>query len=170
MVATYVYVAEGEQQTVRLAGVLAAQLWRGAVLAVDGDLGAGKTRFAQALAESLGVADVVNSPTFTIIKEYEGSGLPFYHMDVYRISAQEAGELGLEEYFEGSGVTLIEWASRIDELLPDDRLEIGISVTGGDEREFALVPYGERWVQVCEKLKENGTIEGSGHGDEYGDG
>jgi tRNA threonylcarbamoyladenosine biosynthesis protein TsaE len=170
MTAIYRYAAEGEQRTAQLARALAALAWSGAVLAVDGDLGAGKTRFAQALAESLGVTDVVNSPTFTIIKEYEGSGLPFYHMDVYRISAQEAGELGLEEYFDGLGVTLIEWASRVAELLPDDRLEIGISVTGAEDREFALAPYGERWERACEKLKENGMFNGDGRGDGHGDG
>jgi tRNA threonylcarbamoyladenosine biosynthesis protein TsaE len=170
MTAIYRYEAEGERGTVQLAARLAELVWPGAVLAVDGDLGAGKTRFAQALADSLGVVDVVNSPTFTIIKEYEGSELPFYHMDVYRISAQEAGELGLEEYFDGRGVTLIEWASRVAELLPDDRLEIGISVNGVEGREFALIPNGMRWQRVCEKLKEIGMFDGDGHGDGHGDG
>ncbi|MBJ8193242.1 tRNA (adenosine(37)-N6)-threonylcarbamoyltransferase complex ATPase subunit type 1 TsaE, partial [Bacillus cereus] len=87
---------------------LADWIQPGTVIALDGDLGAGKTRFSQALARAIGVPDVVNSPTFTIIKEYEGTTLPFYHMDVYRLSIEEADELGLDDYFFGQGLTVVE--------------------------------------------------------------
>lgn len=128
------------------------------VIALDGDLGAGKTRFSQSVARALGVPGVVNSPTFTIIKEYEGERFPFYHMDVYRISEREAGELGLDDYWYGGGVALVEWAERIAGLLPPDYLAIRIRCTGERERAFELTPHGERYEAWCRRLKENGTI------------
>jgi len=144
--------ARSEQETAQFAGRLASLAAPGAVLALDGDLGAGKTRFAQAFADGLGVSEVVNSPTFTIIKEYETGKLPFYHMDVYRLSLEEADELGLEEYFEGDGVTLVEWASLIGPLLPEERLEIRIAVTGPDSRRFDCLPFGGKYETWCREL------------------
>ncbi len=96
---------------------LAAQA--GEVYALDGDLGAGKTVFCKGFAEGLGIRETVNSPTFTILQIYEEGRLPLYHFDVYRIEdPEEMEEVGLDEYLEGSGVCLIEWAQRIEELLP----------------------------------------------------
>jgi len=135
--------AADEQDTERLAERIAAYCRPGTVIALDGDLGAGKTRLTQAIARSLGVPGHVSSPTFTIIKEYEGRELPLYHMDVYRISEDEAAELGLEEYFEGGGVTIVEWASLIESLMPSERLEIYIEVTGERSRLFRLTGIGE---------------------------
>jgi len=135
--------AADEQDTERLAERIAAYCRPGTVIALDGDLGAGKTRLTQAIARSLGVPGHVNSPTFTIIKEYEGREMPLYHMDVYRISEDEAAELGLEEYFEGNGVTVVEWASLIESLMPSERLEIYIEVTGDQSRLFRLTGIGE---------------------------
>lgn len=154
----YTYTSNGESDTVRLAEQLAGMMEPGTVVALDGDLGAGKTRFSQAVARALGVGGVVNSPTFTIIKEYEGDRLPFYHMDVYRISEQEAGELGLDDYFFGDGVTLVEWAERIPDLLPADFLAIRLSRAGETERIIELTPHGQRYEAWCRRLKENGTI------------
>lgn len=154
---TFYFRSAGERDTVRLAQALADLLLPGAVLALDGDLGAGKTTFSQALAYALGVKDVVNSPTFTIIKEYEGR-LPFYHMDVYRISEAEADELGLDDYFYGSGVTVVEWASRIPGLLPAEYLSIYIETQDIYERTLSLVPHGSRYEQWCSTLKENGVL------------
>lgn len=127
----------------------------GTVITLDGDLGAGKTAFSQAVAKAIGVRHVVNSPTFTIIKEYRGEHLPFYHMDVYRLSQDEADELGLDEYFYGEGVTLVEWSSLIVDLLPPDRLAVTIENVGDTERVFRLVPHGQPYEQWCTELKEN---------------
>jgi len=154
----YHYEAKDESDTERLAEALGALLAPGSVLALDGDLGAGKTRFSSALAKALGVQGVVNSPTFTIIKEYEGREMPFYHMDVYRLSQAEADELGLEEYFEGSGVTVVEWASLIPDLLPAERLEMYIAVTGASSRSFALTAYGGKYAAMCERLADEGVL------------
>ncbi|WP_127588474.1 tRNA (adenosine(37)-N6)-threonylcarbamoyltransferase complex ATPase subunit type 1 TsaE [Paenibacillus koleovorans] len=154
----YRYVANGVADTIRLAETVEAGLEAGAVLALDGDLGAGKTRFSQALAKSLGIPGIVNSPTFTIIKEYEGGRLPLYHMDVYRITLEEADDLGLEEYFYGEGVTVVEWASRIEPILPTERLTIYIHDRGGEERLFELTPSGEACERLCMEMKENGWL------------
>ncbi|WP_010276962.1 tRNA (adenosine(37)-N6)-threonylcarbamoyltransferase complex ATPase subunit type 1 TsaE [Paenibacillus senegalensis] len=151
------YDSTGESDTARLAEALAEIMKPGAVIALDGDLGAGKTTFSQAFARALGVKDVVNSPTFTIIKEYEGR-LPFYHMDVYRISEAEADELGLDDYFFGEGITVVEWASRIIELLPAEHLSIYIETLGLDERKLTVMPHGKDYEQWCSTLKENGVL------------
>lgn len=93
----------------------------GDIFCLEGELGAGKTVFAKGLAEGLGITEPVLSPTFTIIREYDGGRIPLYHFDAYRIAdPEEMYELGYEGYFFGDGVCLIEWASRIRELLPAD--------------------------------------------------
>lgn len=100
---------------------------KGELYCLIGELGVGKTIFTQGFAAGLGITEVVNSPTFTIIQEYKDGRLPFYHFDVYRIEeAEEMYELGYEDYFYGNGVCLIEWANRIEELLPEDYKKITI--------------------------------------------
>ncbi|MBW7476480.1 tRNA (adenosine(37)-N6)-threonylcarbamoyltransferase complex ATPase subunit type 1 TsaE [Paenibacillus oenotherae] len=152
-----VWMAASEQDTVVLAELLASWAMPGAVLALDGDLGAGKTRFSQAFAGAIGVKGIVNSPTFTIIKEYEGRVLPLYHMDVYRLSLPEADELGLDEYFYGAGVTIVEWASLIEELLPPERLQIYIEHLGGEARRIAVKGIGAPYAQWCQQLGAKGA-------------
>ncbi|ULL13648.1 tRNA (adenosine(37)-N6)-threonylcarbamoyltransferase complex ATPase subunit type 1 TsaE [Paenibacillus sp. H1-7] len=156
--ASYVYKADNLDQTAMLAARLASCFQAGTVITLDGDLGAGKTSFSQAVAKAIGVKEIVNSPTFTIIKEYEGEVFPFYHMDVYRLSQEEADDLGLDDYFYGEGVTLIEWASLIEDLLPPDRLSITIEHTGDTGRRFKLTPLGNPYEQWCKELKENGIV------------
>ncbi len=94
---------------------------KGQIFCMSGDLGVGKTVFTQGFAAGLGVEDNVNSPTFTIVQEYEDGRIPLYHFDVYRISdVSEMDEIGYEEYFYGEGVCLIEWAEIIEDILPED--------------------------------------------------
>ena len=111
------WISYGEEETERFAFRWLMGL-SGDVIALEGDLGAGKTAFTKGLAKGLGVTRTVNSPTFTIIKEYQGR-LPLYHMDVYRVSESEE-DLGFDEYFEGEGVTVVEWAHLIKEQLPEE--------------------------------------------------
>ena len=93
----------------------------GEIICLDGDLGVGKTVFTQGFAAGLGIDDYVNSPTFNIVKEYEGGRLPLYHCDVYRIGdPSEMEEIGYEDYFYGQGVSIIEWPGQIEELLPKE--------------------------------------------------
>lgn len=149
------WVARSLKDTARLAEKLASFAAPGTVIALDGDLGAGKTTFSQHFAAALGVRGIVNSPTFTIIKEYQGETLPFYHMDVYRLSLEEADELGLDDYFYGSGVTVVEWASLIPELLPPDRLELLIKSDGDGARKMEMTgrgyPYCD-WVRAWDRM------------------
>ncbi|MCM3630951.1 tRNA (adenosine(37)-N6)-threonylcarbamoyltransferase complex ATPase subunit type 1 TsaE [Paenibacillus glycanilyticus] len=152
-----VLTVRSEQETALLAQRIAELVKPGTVLALDGDLGAGKTTFSQKFAKAIGVTDVVNSPTFTIIKEYEGASMPFYHMDVYRLSLEEADELGLDDYFFGSGVTIVEWASLIEELLPPERLEMYIAHEGSGGRVFRINGIGEPYASWCEALNEMGA-------------
>ncbi|KAI4440230.1 tRNA (adenosine(37)-N6)-threonylcarbamoyltransferase complex ATPase subunit type 1 TsaE [Schaedlerella arabinosiphila] len=99
----------------------------GEVYTLTGDLGVGKTVFTQGFAKGLGIEEPVNSPTFTILQIYEGGRLPLYHFDVYRIgSVEEMDETGFEEYMTGEGVSLIEWADLIREILPGERTRIRI--------------------------------------------
>ena len=104
---------------------MGAEAQPGDVYCLTGDLGGGKTVFTQGFAAGLGVREPVSSPTFTIVQEYEGEKMPFYHFDVYRIGdAEEMEEIGFEEYVYGQGVCLIEWANLIREILPEDFMGI----------------------------------------------
>ena len=114
------------EETWALAAELSGELGSGTVIALHGDLGAGKTCFIQGYAAALGIDEPITSPTYTLIGEYEGR-LPLHHIDLYRLSGpEEALGLGLEEYFDADGITAIEWAERAEGLLPPDLLHIRI--------------------------------------------
>lgn len=124
----------------------------GDFLALEGDLGAGKTSLTKGIASGLGITEVVNSPTFTIIHEYETGRMPLYHMDVYRIKQpEEMYELGYEEYFYGQGLTVVEWANQIASLLPEEYLQIEIHVNA-EERSLEFAPHGVRYEHLIEEL------------------
>jgi tRNA threonylcarbamoyladenosine biosynthesis protein TsaE len=148
---TYRFHTHSVEETWRLAETVGRLVKPGDVLTMSGDLGAGKTTFTQGLARGMGVQGVVNSPTFTIIKEYEGR-MPLYHMDVYRM--EESGEdLGFDEYFYGDGVTVVEWPQMIEEQLPPDRCDIIIQRGDNDSRVFLFTPAGSRYKLLCEEIK-----------------
>ncbi len=124
----------------------------GDVICMTGDLGAGKTTFTQSFANGLEVNDYVTSPTFTLINEYEGR-IPLYHFDVYRINhISEMEDLGYEEYFYGEGVCVVEWASLIEEVLPDDRLWIEIKVTGIESRRICFNATNAYYEEMVKEL------------------
>jgi tRNA threonylcarbamoyladenosine biosynthesis protein TsaE len=117
---------------------LAGKAVPGTVIALSGELGTGKTTLTKAVAEGLGVTETVTSPTFAIIKEYAGGRLPLYHFDVYRVGgAEELYALGFEEYFYGDGVTVVEWANLVAELLPPDAIAVELSYGRGADERFA---------------------------------
>ncbi len=121
------YRSKSAAETAAIAEEIGRSAAAGTVLALKGDLGAGKTVFAQGVAKGLGISEAVDSPTFTILKIYEGGRLPLYHFDVYRLEdADEMGELGLDEYLDGDGLCLIEWAELIADILPPDTVYITI--------------------------------------------
>jgi tRNA threonylcarbamoyladenosine biosynthesis protein TsaE len=113
------------EETFRLGEELGRKAVPGQVFTLTGDLGVGKTVFTKGLAKGLGIEEPVNSPTFTIVQVYEEGRLPFYHFDVYRIGdVEEMEEVGFEDYVMGDGVSLIEWADLIEEILPEKRTRI----------------------------------------------
>lgn len=138
------------EETTALAFKIGELIKKGSIITLEGDLGAGKTTFTKGLAKGLGVERNVNSPTFTIIKEYKGR-LPLYHMDVYRVE-DEYEDLGFQEYFEGEGVTVVEWAHLIADQLPAERLDIQVFYQGETERRICMKPFGEQYVELCKEI------------------
>ncbi|AZU60083.1 tRNA (adenosine(37)-N6)-threonylcarbamoyltransferase complex ATPase subunit type 1 TsaE [Neobacillus mesonae] len=148
--AKYELKTRNSDETSQFAERLAAFLQPGDVIALEGDLGAGKTTFTKGLAKGLSIKRTVNSPTFTIIKEYQGR-LPLFHMDVYRV-ADSLEDLGFDEYFEGNGVTVVEWAHLIEEQLPGDLLTIYLYHEAEGQRKIVLDPKGPRYEQLCKEI------------------
>lgn len=120
------YISHSVRETQKIAAEFSKTLSEGDVLCMYGDLGVGKTAFTQGLAQGLGIAEYVTSPTFTIVNEYAGR-LPLYHFDVYRIAdSDEMYEVGYDEYVYGRGVSVIEWSELIEDILPQKRYNITI--------------------------------------------
>jgi len=147
-------ISKSEVGTIRLGRRLGKALHKGDIIALCGELGSGKTVFTKGIAEGLGVkhAEYVNSPSFMILKEYKGR-LPLYHFDVYRLNdASEFLTVDYARYFYGDGVSVIEWADKITELLPKEFLKINLFVRKECEREISISPRGRRYKGLLEKL------------------
>ena len=145
----YKVTMHNEEDTVYLAQNIESEKFPNMVICLYGELGSGKTVFAKGFAHAMGIDDVTSS-TFNIIKEYNGE-LPLYHMDVYRVD-NNVESLGIEEYFEKGGVTIIEWADLIEDYLPEERLDIKFKVIDENTRVLILKPYGEEYQRVCEDI------------------
>lgn len=140
--------------TVAFGHRLAAKFFPGAVVALIGPLGAGKTHLVRAVAEGLGCdGRRVSSPTFALVHEYQGR-MPVYHFDTYRLPDEAAfTDLGADEYFAGVGVSLIEWADRVETVLPAEHLRITITVTGDTSRRFEVEGRGERYEAIARSIE-----------------
>ncbi|EUJ25099.1 tRNA (adenosine(37)-N6)-threonylcarbamoyltransferase complex ATPase subunit type 1 TsaE [Listeria grandensis] len=148
---TYKIETNNEAKTREIAKQIGERLQAGDVILLEGDLGAGKTTFTKGLAEGLEIPQMVKSPTFTIVREYTKGRLPLYHMDVYRLEdAQD--DLGLDEYFQGSGVSVVEWAHFITEDLPESFLRITLQHRSEHEREIVMEPVGARYETLCSEV------------------
>ena len=145
----YKLTMRSEKDTVYLAQNIESEKFPNMVICLYGELGSGKTIFAKAFGHAMRIDDVTSS-TFNIIKEYNGE-LPLYHMDVYRVD-NNVESLGIEEYFEKGGVTIIEWADLIKDYLPEERLDIKFKVIDENTRVLILKPHGEEYVRVCEDI------------------
>ncbi|MBP2623524.1 tRNA (adenosine(37)-N6)-threonylcarbamoyltransferase complex ATPase subunit type 1 TsaE [Streptococcus oricebi] len=130
---------------------LAEKLEAGDVLVLTGDLGAGKTTFTKGLAQGLGIGQMIKSPTYTILREYEGR-LPLYHLDVYRIG-QDPDSIDLDDFLFGEGVTVIEWGELLGESLPDDYLQLNLLPKDGG-RELLFEAHGSRAQKLQQALEE----------------
>jgi tRNA threonylcarbamoyladenosine biosynthesis protein TsaE len=144
-----------EQGTERLGAALADVLPPGTLVALVGTLGAGKTRLVQAVAKAVGVPEgSVTSPTFVLVNEYRQGRLPIYHFDIYRLKDDdEFLALGPEEYFEADGLSFVEWADRVDHLLPEERVEVELEVTGDTSRRVTLLGTTNELENAVEAIR-----------------
>lgn len=147
----YKYTSRNENDTIELAQNIESEKFPNMVICLDGELGSGKTVFVKGFAHALAIEDNITSPTFNIIKEYNSGELPLYHMDVYRLD-KDSNDIGIEDYFNKGGVTLIEWADIITDILPEERLQINIKVISENTRVFELIPYGEKYEELCNSV------------------
>lgn len=146
----YKVITNNENETIEFAQTIESEKFSNMVICLEGELGSGKTVFTKGIAEALGINENITSPTFTIIKEYNGK-LPLYHMDVYRLNGN-ADDLGIEEYFTKGGIVVIEWADTIKSILPKSRLDIKIKVIGENKRILFLIPHGDEYENLCEAI------------------
>lgn len=141
------------EETRRLAETFAQYVQPHMVITLEGDLGAGKTTFTQFLADALEIEEVVNSPTFTIMKSYHSGVLPLHHIDAYRLEGSQE-DLGWDEIFTDAALVIVEWAQFIEEELPEQRLQLSIRYVDETTRMIECVPIGERYETLCQEVFE----------------
>ncbi len=146
----YKLTMKDEYDTIELAQNLESEKFPNMIICLNGELGSGKTMFTKGFAKALGIKDNITSPTFSIIKEYDGE-LPLYHMDVYRLDGDTSG-VNIEEYYTKGGVVIIEWADTIKDILPKERLDIKIKVLDENKRVLVITPYGKQYEELCEAV------------------
>jgi tRNA threonylcarbamoyladenosine biosynthesis protein TsaE len=148
------FVTHSATQTQKAGAVLGRLLQPGDIILLEGDLGVGKTTFTKGIGQGLLVEGYVNSPTFTLVNEYQGR-LPLYHLDCYRLeSGREALDFGLEEYLYGEGAIIIEWPERIAEVLPSEVLRVKLGYVNDTKRAIRLEPLGARYVALTTEFKK----------------
>ncbi|CAH2211925.1 tRNA (adenosine(37)-N6)-threonylcarbamoyltransferase complex ATPase subunit type 1 TsaE [Tepidibacter aestuarii] len=142
---------KNEQETSEIGYRLGQLLNKGDVVCLIGDLGAGKTTITKSIARALEVDDYITSPTFTIVNEYDGK-YSLYHFDVYRISSSEdMYEIGFEEYLYGDGICIIEWANLIEDILPDEYMNIELNYKD-EGREMIITPHGKHYENIVKEI------------------
>ena len=162
-------ISHSSAQTQRLGARLGALLQGGELILLDGQLGTGKTTFAQGLAQGLGITEIVNSPTFTLLKEYPGRlrpagqsngtlrvGPALYHFDLYRLDdPEEILDLGFEDYFYSNGVCVVEWADKADALWPTEHLRIRMKVMSETKRGLLFIATHAPYVELLRQFQKN---------------
>ena len=146
------FICKNKKETQDLGKLIANHSFRGEVITLKGQLGAGKTTFSQGFASGLNIKGVINSPTFNIVKCYFDSIIPLYHIDAYRLEDLHQ-DLGLEEYIEGDGVCLVEWAEFIQEVIPEELLKIEIEILENEERMITITPLGSKYEELLKVVK-----------------
>ena len=151
----YIFSSMNVGETVVFGRSLGALLEKGMVVALNGELGAGKTTLVKAIAAELGIPEEdVRSPSYTLINEYEGR-LPVYHFDLYRlIDSSELYDLGYDEYLEGNGISIVEWADAIPDALPSEYLSIKIEIVSDEKRKFTITAAGKRYETLLAELRQ----------------
>lgn len=147
----YKYNSFNVEDTMELAQNIESEKFENMVICLYGELGSGKTVFVKGFAQALEIEENITSPTFNLIKEYETGEMPLYHMDMYRLEGS-ADEIGIVDYFNKGGITIIEWADMISETLPEERLDIKFKIVDEDKRVLVLVPHGEKYESLCDSV------------------
>lgn len=147
----YKFTSRSVEDTLRVAENIESEKFPNMVICLEGDLGCGKTVFTKGFASAMSIEETITSPTFTIIKEYLNGELPLYHMDVYRLDDTEE-EIGIEDYYNKGGITIIEWADLVENRLPKERLVIKFKVIDEDTRVLIFEPYGEKYEELCNSV------------------
>ena len=145
------YTSKNENDTMTLAQNFESEKFPNMVICLDGELGSGKTVFVKGFARALGIEDNITSPTFNLIKEYDSGELPLYHMDVYRLEEGDES-VGVTEYYNKGGITIIEWSDIIKDKLPEERVEITFKFVDENTRVLYIVPYGSVYEELCESV------------------
>lgn len=146
------FISNSVEETEAFAEKIAKALFPSAILALWGDLGAGKTAFVRGLARGLGVKGRVTSPTFTLAHEHAGDPA-LYHLDLYRLGEGGLEDIGAEDYFAGQGVCAVEWPGNAGPALPGERLDIEIAVLGESARRITIVPRGARYEGLVKEIE-----------------
>ena len=146
----YKYISKSIEDTISIAENIESEKFPGMIICLNGELGSGKTVFVKGFAASLGITDTITSPTFNLVKEYNGEA-KLYHMDVYRL--QDACEtVGLDDYFDGKAISIIEWSELICDCLPKERLEISFKIIDENTRVLKIKPIGDKYEELCQAV------------------
>ena len=146
----YKFISKSIEETLELAENIESEKFPGMIICLNGELGSGKTVFVKGFAKALGIKENITSPTFNLVKEYDGEA-KLYHMDVYRL--QDACEsVGFDDYFDGNAISIIEWSEIICNCLPVERLDINFSIVVENTRILKLYPHGEKYEELCEAV------------------
>ena len=145
------FITNSNEETIKLGEKLGNLLNKGDVVLLVGDLSGGKTTLTKGIGKALGVERIINSPTFTIVKTYKGKKANLYHLDLYRLDGLN-NDFDLEDYIETDGVCVIEWPHQVDELLPDEYININLSIKGLNEREITIDSKGKRYEKIVGEL------------------
>lgn len=145
------FVSKNINDTLTIAENIESEKFENMIICLDGELGSGKTIFVKGFAKALGIDDNITSPTFNIIKEYPKAELPLFHMDVYRLDELEE-DIGIKDYYNKGGVTIIEWSELIKDQLPEERLEINFKIIDEDTRILIFKPFGKIYEDLCESV------------------
>ena len=145
------YVSKNIDDTLTIAENIESEKFPNMVICLNGELGSGKTVFVKGFAKALGIEDNITSPTFNIIKEYLNGEMPLYHMDVYRLDERE-DDIGIKDYFNKGGVTIIEWSDLIKDELPEERIDIEFKIVDENTRILKFTPHGSVYEELCESV------------------
>lgn len=146
------FITKNQEETIAVGEKLGKLLKPGDVVLLTGDLSAGKTTFTKGIGKAIGVKKIINSPTFTIVKEYRGDEFTLYHLDLYRLDGLNQ-DFDLEEYIQSDGICVIEWPYQVKELIPDEYIKVSLKLTGESNRSIEITFVGDHYKDLEEVLK-----------------